>query len=124
MRPERARPARKKAERRGQRAEFAAAGLLMLKGYRLLERRCKTPVGEIDLIAVRRKRLAFVEVKLRASRADAAWSLTRRQQGRIARAAEYWLARKSAYQAHDIGFDVVLIAPWALPVHMRDAFRV
>ncbi len=116
--------ARKDAERRGQNAELAAAALLALKGYRLLERRCKTPVGEIDLIAVRRRRLAFVEVKLRASTGDAAWSLSPRQQGRIARAAEYWLARKPPFQGHDIAFDVVLMAPWRWPVHLRDAFRV
>lgn len=115
---------REAAERKGRLAEALAGLLLWLKGYRLLERRCRTPVGEVDLIAVRRRRLAFVEVKLRASTKDAAWSLTPRQQVRIARAAEYWLSRKPLYQGHDIGFDVVLMAPWTWPVHMRDAFRV
>ena len=117
-------PARRVAERKGRRAEALAALLFSLKGYRLVERRCRTPVGEVDLIAVRRRRLAFVEVKLRASTKDAAWSLTPRQRSRIARAAEYWVSRKPAYQGHDVAFDVVLMAPWTWPVHMRDAFRV
>ena len=34
-----------------------------LKGHRILARRYKTPVGEIDLVALKGKRLAFVEVK-------------------------------------------------------------
>lgn len=115
---------RRAAERYGQRAETAAALLMMLKGYRIIARRVRTPAGEIDLIAARRKRLAFVEVKLRKSAEDAAWSLTPRQQGRIARAAECWLARHPAYASHDVGLDVVLAAPWSRPRHMADAFRV
>ena len=115
---------RKAAERRGHRAELLAALWLNLKGYRVLERRYQTGVGEIDIVAVRGRRLAFVEVKLRASAEDAAWSVTPRQQARVARAAEHWLARKPAFQAHDIGLDVVLVAPWTRPRHLRDAFRV
>lgn len=115
---------RKAAERRGHRAELLAALWLNLKGYRVLERRCRTGVGEIDIVAVRARRLAFVEVKLRASAEHAAWSVTPRQQARIARAAEHWLARKPAFHGHDIGFDVVLVAPRTLPRHLADAFRV
>lgn len=115
--------ARRRAERRGFRAEALAALLLALKGYRILARRCRTPVGEIDLVAVRRRRLVFVEVKVRGRAEAAAWALTPRQQARIARAAEYWLAHRSAYHGHDIGFDVILLAPWAWPRHLRDAFR-
>lgn len=115
---------RKAAERKGRLAEALAALLFWLKGYRIVERRCRTPVGEVDLIALRRRRLVFAEVKLRGGTDEAAWSLTPRQQARIARAAEYWLSRKPAYQGHDVAFDVVLMAPWTWPVHMRDAFRI
>ena len=112
------------AERSGHRAETIAAVWLSLKGYRILERRCRTVVGEIDIIAVRRRRLAFVEVKRRRARDEAAWSVTSRQQARIVRAAEHWLAHRPAFQAHDIGLDVVLVAPWKMPQHLRDTFRV
>lgn len=43
---------RQRAERRGRRAESRAALWLQLKGYSILARRVKLPVGEIDLIAV------------------------------------------------------------------------
>ncbi len=116
---------RQRAERGGRRAEVLAALWLMLKGYRILARRCRTPVGEIDLVARRGGRIVFVEVKTRGAGTDeAAWSVTPRQQARIARAAEHWLARRPAFQGHDIGFDVVLLAPWAWPRHLADAFRV
>ena len=55
--------------RRGRLSEWVAAAALLAKGYRILGRRVRTPYGEIDLIAVRGRRLAFVEVKRRATRA-------------------------------------------------------
>lgn len=110
------------AERRGRVAEAVAALLLMAKGYRIVDRRFRSPVGEIDLVAQRRRRLCFVEVKVRGTAADAAFGLTPRQQQRIMRAAELWLARHPAFAGHDLGFDVVLVAPRALPRHLIDAF--
>jgi len=54
---------RRKAEARGRRAETVAALFLRFKGYRILARMAKTPVGEIDLVTVRSKLVAFVEVE-------------------------------------------------------------
>ena len=51
------------AYRHGLRAEIAAASLLLAKGYRILARRYKTPLGEIDLVVRRGSTIAFVEVK-------------------------------------------------------------
>lgn len=114
---------RRKAYRKGHWAEFAAAALLRLKGYRILERRFRSPAGEIDLVALRRRRLAFVEVKVRATTEAAAWSVTPAQRQRIARAAEHWLARAARFADRDIAFDVILLAPWSLPRHVQSAFE-
>ena len=46
-----------------------------LKGYAIVARRYKTPVGEIDMVALKGKRLAFIEVKRRKTQEDAAWTL-------------------------------------------------
>ncbi len=59
------RETRVKAYRSGHAAETIAALMLRLKGHRIVARRYKTPVGEIDLVALKGKRLAFVEVKRR-----------------------------------------------------------
>ncbi len=117
-------PTRRAAERRGQRAETLAALCLQLKGYRIIERRFRSRAGEIDLIARRGKMLAFVEVKARRTIDTAAWAVTPRQQARIARAAEHWLAMRAMNEDFDISFDVVLIAPWTWPRHIASAFRV
>ncbi len=66
-RGEERRTERRRRYRRGWVSEHLAAVFLMAKGYRVLARRQKTPAGEIDLIAVRGRRLVFVEVKQRAS---------------------------------------------------------
>jgi putative endonuclease len=64
--------AREKAYRSGVFAESLVALLLRLKGHRVVARRYKTPVGEIDLVALKGRRLAFIEVKRRKTREDAA----------------------------------------------------
>ena len=97
-----------------------AAALFRLKGYRIVARRYKTPVGEIDLVALKDKRLAFVEVKRRKTRDDAAWTLPTRQRRRIVRAAQYWLASHPDFAGHDMRFDVVLTAPWTLAAPYRE----
>ena len=66
---------RVRAYRSGIFAESLVALLLRLKGNRIVARRYKTPVGEIDLVALKGKRLAFVEVKRRKSFEDAAEAL-------------------------------------------------
>jgi putative endonuclease len=109
--------------RRGLVSEWLAAAVLVAKGYRMLGRRVRTPYGEIDLIAVRGSRLAFVEVKRRATRLEGEASITPRQAGRVARAAEFWVSRNPAYREHAHGLDVVLVAPGRLPVHVADALH-
>ena len=66
------RPERVVAFRVGLSAESRAAAFLIAKGYRILARRFRTPVGEIDIVAGRRNTLVFVEVKARHTLDDAA----------------------------------------------------
>jgi putative endonuclease len=95
--------ARTKAYRSGVFAETLAALLYRLKGYRIVARRYRSPVVEIDLVAPKGRRLAFVEVKRRKTREDAAWT---------------------DFVGHTIAFDVVLTAPWRFPQHIVNAFPV
>ena len=92
-------------------AESRAAAYLIAKGFRIIARRFRTPVGEIDIVARRRKLLVFVEVKARERLDDAAWSVTDRQRARIVAAAEAWLASNPDDVEQDIRFDAVLVAP-------------
>ncbi len=49
----------------GKWGEEQAALFLRGQGFKVLERNLRTPVGEIDIIALHRKILVFVEVKTR-----------------------------------------------------------
>jgi putative endonuclease len=117
------RPERQVAFRLGLSAESRAAAYLVAKGYRIVARRWRSPVGEVDIIARRRQVLVFVEVKARARLDDAAESVTERQQRRIAAAAAAWLAGHSDDVNSDIRFDAVLVAPGRLPRHIPAAFE-
>lgn len=108
---------------RGWLAELAAALLLQLKGYRVIERRHRSRAGEIDLIAVRGRRLAFVEVKYRGSLDAAAAAITGVQAQRIADAAERWVWRHPHYRDCEIGLDAVLVAHGCLPHHAMNALQ-
>ncbi|NJO33437.1 MAG: YraN family protein [Rhodospirillales bacterium] len=109
---------------RGRLSELVAAAVLMAKGYRILGRRVRTPYGEIDLIGVRRRRLAFVEVKRRATQLEAQSAVSARQAGRIARAAEFWISRNVRYRDHDRGLDAIFVMPGRLPLHVPDALNL
>lgn len=116
------------AEQRGRSAERRAAWLLRLKGYRILARRFRPAksfgLGEIDMVARRGRTLVFVEVKARATEAEAIFSIQPRQQQRILRSAEHFLKVKPLYQGWPMRFDaVVLEAGRFWPRHLADAWR-
>src|SRR5579862_79755 len=116
------RPERIAAFRLGLSAESRAAMLLIAKGHRIAARRFKTPVGEIDIVARRRRDLVFVEVKARDDLDAAAEAVTALSQQRIVAAAEYWLARHADDADCFIRFDAILVAPGKMPRHIANAF--
>ena len=115
-------PERVQAFKLGLSAESRAAMFLLAKAYRILARRWKTPFGEIDIVARRRRSLVFVEVKARDSEDAAMAAVTERTRRRIVRAAEFWLAHRPADANLDIRFDIMLVAPGRIPRHIPNAF--
>ncbi len=97
---------------------------LRLKGYQILDRRLKTPVGELDLIARRGKVICFVEVKARSTMESALDALGTRQRRRIERAAAWWCANRQHDPAISLRFDLIAVAPGRRPVHVMDAWRL
>lgn len=94
----------------GQRGEEIAIGALRDAGYEILERNFRTPIGEIDVIGKEGGLLCFIEVKWRRDETlgHPAESVTREKQRRLARTAEWYLARKKAFGS-PARFDVVAI---------------
>ncbi len=117
------RAARHRAWRRGRWAEAACAAALVLRGYRILGRRVRSPVGEIDIVARRGAVLAIIEVKARPDSAAAAEAVTPRQRERLIRAAGWVVAGRPDLAAMQVRFDVMLVTPWRWPQHVVDAWR-
>ncbi|MFI4987677.1 MAG: YraN family protein [Alphaproteobacteria bacterium] len=115
---------RQRAYRRGRSSEALCRLMLRVKGYRILASGFRVPAGEIDIVARRGGTLAIVEVKARASLADAAEALGARQRRRIARAASAFLQQYPAAVGLAVRFDVMLVRPWRLPRHMTNAWRL
>ncbi|KIL97911.1 putative endonuclease [Paramagnetospirillum magnetotacticum MS-1] len=119
---------RQAAQRRGKAAERLAAFWLRLKGYVILAQGLKSGrgsgAGEVDLVARRGDLVAFVEVKSRATMDQAIESLSPFQRQRIERSAAAFLARRPELSGCGMRFDMVLIAPWRLPRHIPDAWRI
>ena len=107
----------------GHLAEALAAWALRLKGYRILKRRYKTPLGEIDLIAARGWTLVAVEVKYRPSLDQAREAITLKQRKRIEMALSLYL-RHLRWVPRNIRFDAILLIPYKWPKHIVSAWIV
>ena len=113
---------RRERERGGRRAETFAAWWLRLKGWKILARRLKTPLGEVDIVARRGRIVAFVEVKGRATAAVADWSLDEYRLRRVAAAAGA-LAYRFARDGDETRIDAMFIVPRRLPRHMTNVWH-
>lgn len=121
----------------GRRAESVCRRRLRLAGWRILDRNWRTSFGELDLVALERRTLVFVEVKSSGTRGRTgperpAQAVGPEKQRRLRRLAEAWLsgAEESGRlprRAKDVRFDVVGIVfgedgSVAAYEHIRDAF--
>ena len=113
----------KTARASGRMAEVFCALWLMVKGYRILGFRLRTPLGEIDLLAGKGRTIAVVEVKRRADLDSALDAVTWRQRERLRRAARSIVSRRPAFQDADIRLDLIALAPGRWPRHIQDAWR-
>jgi putative endonuclease len=93
----------------GNDGEIAAATFLRGKGYCILHRNYRTPVGEADIIAEDKGITVFVEVKTRSSEAFGSpfEAVDRRKQEKLKRIALYYL--KGRKEELPVRFDVISI---------------
>lgn len=112
------------AEAAGRRGERLAALWLQLKGHRILERRFKTKIGEIDLIAQKGRAIVFVEVKHRKNADAAFYSVTDFQADRISNAAQLYMVKIYRSQPEaEMRFDIIVTGAKWRPIHVKDAWR-
>lgn len=107
------------AFRDGHGAEWVAAAWLMLKGYRILGFRLKSPGAEIDILAERAGVLAVVEVKRRRTAEAAEIALSPGQRERLRLAGERLLRQRPGLKGFRLRLDTVTLASGKLPRHRR-----
>jgi len=110
-----------KARRSGRTAEVIAAVWLIATGWRIVAMRLKVQGVEIDILARRGDVLAVVEVKARATLAEALEAVGWDQRRRLRRAAEA-VVRRPGLNGLAIRLDLLAMAPRHLPRHIPDAW--
>jgi len=90
--------------------EESACRFLRKNGYKIVDRNYRTPQGEIDIIAGRKRILLFVEVRTRSSNHFAQpWeSVGHRKQKNLRSAAKMYIQEKAIFDA-EFRFDVISI---------------
>ena len=94
----------------GRTGEKHAEKFLRRQKYLIVTRNYRSPLGEIDLVAVDGKTIVFVEVKTRttADHADPQDAVNREKREHIGRTAEYFL-RQTRSEDRPCRFDVLAI---------------
>lgn len=96
------------SNRQGSEFEDEAADFLTDKGYTIVTRRFRAKKGELDLVALDRNELVFVEVKQRKEGYIPEASISRKKIERLYSAAREYLATTDQPDRH-FRFDVVAI---------------
>lgn len=106
----------------GNEGEQTACEYLSAKGWKILDRNVRRGRGEIDIIARKRKLIAFIEVKRRRSTAYGrpAEAVNLEKQARIVQAAALYMQENDLDDAR-IRFDVIEILPGEIR-HIEGAF--
>jgi len=112
----------------GQRGEQEAEKFLIAQQYSILVRNYRSSLGEIDLIALDRRTIVFVEVRTRTGPifGDPLASVNARKQRQIVKTALVYLARNGLYHCA-ARFDVIGIqweAGTARLTHVKGAFEM
>lgn len=112
----------------GQEGERIAERYLSKKGYRLVERNYRCPMGEVDLIVLDRRVIVFVEVKTRHDDRFGVplESVHPRKQRKMIKAALWFLSEHKLHN-REARFDVVgisLAGQEPVVEHVENAFEV
>ncbi|HOW58804.1 MAG TPA: YraN family protein [Candidatus Omnitrophota bacterium] len=94
----------------GDRGETVACDFLRKEGYEIVQKNYKCKLGEIDVVAKRRGRIAFVEIKTRTSVqfGSPQEAVNFKKQEKLAKLAEWYLKEKKITNS-PIAFDVVAV---------------
>lgn len=106
----------------GDEGEQAACDYLKKHGWKIVDRNVRRAGAEIDIIARKRKLIAYVEVKRRNTTdyGEASEAVDRRKKQHIARAAMLY-SQQMRLDDTDQRFDIIEVTPQGIN-HIEDAF--
>lgn len=109
---------------KGVMGETAACDYLVKQGMQPIDRRYRSPYGEIDLIMQCGNVLVFVEVKTRerGTAQSAQWAVTPKKQQRLIQTALCYLGDHPMYASCVMRFDVVTVGKDGI-IHIPNAFE-
>ena len=94
----------------GKSGEEIAANYLLKKGYKILFRNYHSQFGEIDIIALDKDTLAFIEVKTRSSNFETGFSsVSFSKQQKLTKTALDFLSKNYEYEDFLTRFDVIVV---------------
>lgn len=107
----------------GAKYENLAVAKLTDEGYTILERNFSCKLGEIDIIALNKEALVFVEVKYRTNFSSGfpEEAVNYRKQRKISLCADYYCMIKGIYDNENIRFDVIAVDDGSIR-HYKNAF--
>ncbi|MBE6349360.1 MAG: YraN family protein [Spirochaetaceae bacterium] len=110
----------------GNDGEKKACHFLTKNNYEIISRNWRKRIGEIDIIALQKDVIVFVEVKTypRGTCSALNYSLNKRKQKKIIETSKYFLNLFRQYNEHYIRYDVILVDfPQFEPIHhIENAF--
>ncbi len=106
----------------GQGGEAAAKKFLQAQGYEILDSRWSCDLGEIDLIARKKRLIVFTEVKTSRPIDQAIQRISHRQQSRIVNAAHIWLSKNAFGPQFLFRFDAVFVGGDGQLKHIEGAW--
>ena len=107
----------------GKKGEDRAVQALESAGLSIIARNFRSAAGEIDIIALDKETLVFVEVKAWSAFGieNLAYSISPQKQRRIIETAKYFLSINRQYYGRAIRFDIVFVGKEAV-THLASAF--
>lgn len=105
----------------GKEGEKLAVDYLLAKGYKILEKNFRTPIGEIDIIAKKGKYIVIIEVKRRMSEnfGNPEMAVDYRKQEKLKKLALFYLSKLG--KEYPVRFDVIAIKDKQIE-HIENAF--
>jgi len=96
----------------GRNAEDLAEEWLRKRGFKIISRNFRTKIGEIDIIAVRKSQVHFIEVKARRSSeyGSPQEAVNKRKLATILRVSQFFLKRFPEYKKFDLKYDFLGIS--------------